>query len=222
MSRYIQKLISEGEHMRQDFKFEITDSRKIARTLAAFANTRGGRILIGVKDNGNISGISSDEEYHMIEAAAQMYCRPEITFESRKWHIQGKTVLEVIIPESDRKPVTAQLGEGSWKAFIRIHDENKLAGSVQVSVWKKERRKKGVYFPYDAEKKILLEYLSANRAISQSAYCRIARINRKEAVEILSDLVVLGVIQIQYREDAWLYSLVPGPNLPEPPVSHEA
>ena len=64
--------------MKQDFKFEISDSRKIARTLAAFANTEGGRILIGVKDNGRISGISSDEEYHMIEAAAQMYCRPEI------------------------------------------------------------------------------------------------------------------------------------------------
>lgn len=45
-----------------DFKFEISDSKKIARSLVAFANTDGGRLLIGVKDNGVISGIRSEEE----------------------------------------------------------------------------------------------------------------------------------------------------------------
>ena len=40
--------IEEGEHQQQDFKFEVSDSRKIARTLSAFANTDGGRLLIGV------------------------------------------------------------------------------------------------------------------------------------------------------------------------------
>ena len=75
---YIKKLISEGEHQQLDFKFEISDSRKIAKTLVAFANTDGGTLLIGVKDNGNIAGIRSDEEYYMVEAAATMYCKPSI------------------------------------------------------------------------------------------------------------------------------------------------
>jgi len=59
MSRYIQKLIEEGEHQRLDFKFEITDARRLARTLVAFANTDGGRLLIGVKDNGAVAGVRS-------------------------------------------------------------------------------------------------------------------------------------------------------------------
>ncbi len=42
MGSYIKDLIAEGEHQRLDFKFEISDSKKIARTLAAFANTNGG------------------------------------------------------------------------------------------------------------------------------------------------------------------------------------
>jgi len=42
---HIHRLIAEGEHQRLDFKFEISDARKIARTLVAFANTDGGRIL---------------------------------------------------------------------------------------------------------------------------------------------------------------------------------
>jgi len=53
---YIYKLIEEGEHQQQDFKFEISDARKIAKSLSAFSNTDGGRLLIGVKDNGKIAG----------------------------------------------------------------------------------------------------------------------------------------------------------------------
>ena len=64
---YIHALIAEGEHQQQDFKFEISDARKIAKTLSAFANTDGGRLLIGVKDNGKIAGVRSEEEKYMIE-----------------------------------------------------------------------------------------------------------------------------------------------------------
>ena len=60
MSNHIQKLIEEGEHQMLDFKFEISDSKKIARTLVAFANTDGGRLLIGVEDNGASSGIRTE------------------------------------------------------------------------------------------------------------------------------------------------------------------
>ena len=69
-TQYIYALIAEGEHQQQDFKFEISDARKIAKTLSAFSNTDGGRLLIGVKDNGKIAGVRSDEEQYMIEAAA--------------------------------------------------------------------------------------------------------------------------------------------------------
>lgn len=54
---YIQQLIAKGEHVHQDFKFAISDARKIAKSLSAFANTEGGRLLVGVKDNGKIAGI---------------------------------------------------------------------------------------------------------------------------------------------------------------------
>jgi len=77
MSAFIHNLIEEGEHQQLDFKFEISDSKKIARSLVAFANTDGGKLLVGVKDNGAIAGVRSDEEFHMVEAAAQLYCRPD-------------------------------------------------------------------------------------------------------------------------------------------------
>lgn len=100
MPDHIQKLIAEGEHQMLDFKFEVSDCKKIARSLAAFANTDGGRLLIGVKDNGAISGIRTEEEKHMIQTAAKMYCKPEVKFKANEWIINGKKVLEIIIPKS--------------------------------------------------------------------------------------------------------------------------
>ena len=47
-SHYIQDLILEGEHEHQDFKYQITDARKIARSIAAFANNSGGHLRLSL------------------------------------------------------------------------------------------------------------------------------------------------------------------------------
>ena len=115
--KYLKSLIAQGEHQELDFKFEISDARKIARTLSAFSNTSGGRLLVGVKDNGRIRGIRSDEEYYMVESAASLYCKPEVQFETRNHSIEGKSVLEIYIPPVDHKPVYAQDEEKRWMAY---------------------------------------------------------------------------------------------------------
>lgn len=126
----IEALIEQGEHQQLDFKFEVSDSKKIARTLSAFANTDGGRLLIGVKDNGAISGVRSEEEYFMIEAASKMYTHPEVPFTAKRWDVNGKTVLEVYIAPSHEKPHTAPDKDDKYKAYIRVADENILANEV--------------------------------------------------------------------------------------------
>ena len=73
---YIASLIEEGEHEHQDFKFAVSDARKIAHSLSAFANNDGGRLLIGVKDNGAIAGVRNEEDIFVVEQAAEMYCEP--------------------------------------------------------------------------------------------------------------------------------------------------
>mgnify|MGYP002066446965 CR=1 FL=1 len=135
-NQYIKELIAEGEHQQQDFKLEISNARKIAKTLVAFENTDGGRLLIGVKDNGRISGIRSEEEYYMIDAAAGMYCKPAIPFECFKRTIDGKNILEVIIEASDNKTHYAQDDTGKWLAYHRVEDNNFLANYILLQVWK--------------------------------------------------------------------------------------
>lgn len=209
MKRYIQDLIDQGEHQQQDFKFEINDARKIARTLSAFSNTDGGKLLIGVKDNGKIAGVRSEEEYHMIEAAAQMYCRPEVRFEVQKWSILGRTVLEVDIPALEKKPCLAGDEGNKWMAYIRVGDQNFLASRVMLRVWQKEKRKKGILVEYSDVQEKLLEYLEMNPEITISKFCRIAKLKPAQAEEVLSDLIVFEVIDVVTDANGSRYTLIP-------------
>ncbi len=145
---YICKLIEQGEHQRLDFKYAVNDSKKIARTLAAFANTDGGTLLLGVKDNGRIVGVNSDEEYYMIEAAADLYCKPPIKFNVQRWQVNGKVVLEIIVQKSEKRPHLAPDKNGTYAAYIRVKDENFIASPIQVKVWKKMANKRTKPFVY--------------------------------------------------------------------------
>lgn len=207
MSRFIYKLIAEGEHQQQDFKFCINDSKKIAKSLVAFANTDGGRLLIGVKDNGKIAGISSDEEFYMIEAAAKIYSQPQINFTTRQWKVDGKTVLEIGVEPSNKKPHFAKDENGKWLAYVRHNDENILAHKIQIEIWKKENSTKGVYFTYSDDERFLVDYLKNNCSITFSKFIRTAGISRKKAEEILSNFVLIDIIKMHTSLDGTFFTL---------------
>ncbi len=207
MSQYLQKLILEGEHQQQDFKYCISDSRKIAKSLVAFANTDGGRLLIGVKDNGNIAGVRSEEEYYMVESAAKIFSKPPIDFDTKQHFIEGKTVLEVIIESSSNKPHFAKNDQGKWLAYFRKDDENKLANKVMIEVWKKQKRSQGIFLSYSETERFLLDYLEKKGSISQSAFSRKAQITYREAERVLSDFITLGILEIQADEKNIRYTI---------------
>lgn len=192
---FLLKLIQQGEHQTQDFKFCITDSKKIARSLVAFANTDGGRLLIGVKDNGNIAGVRSEEEYYMVEAAARIYSKPMIEFTNKQHFIDGKTVLEVVIKPSSGKPHYAVDENGKWWAYFRKDDENRLANKVMLEVWKLQKSKDGILINYSDSEKILVDYLGEHEKISVSKYARIAHITYKNAEQVIINFRVLNILK---------------------------
>ncbi|MCG6187937.1 AlbA family DNA-binding domain-containing protein [Maribellus maritimus] len=207
MSIYLHKLIEEGEHQQQDFKYCINDSKKIAKSLVAFANTDGGRLLIGVKDNGKIAGIRTDEEFYMVEAAAKIYSNPAINFSTKQWQVEGKTVLEIGIDSSEDRPHFAKDESGKWLAYVRMKDENVLAHKIQIEVWKKQNSLKGIYFTYSEDEKFLVEYLKKNEQITFSKFMRLAHISRRKAEEILSNFVVMDVIRMNTNREGTYFFL---------------
>lgn len=201
---YIHKLISQGEHQQQDFKFRVDDSRKIARTLVAFANTDGGKLLIGVKDNGAIAGVRTDEEYYMIEAAASMYCRPELDFASRQWNLDGKRVLEIDVPRARLKPVFAQNDQNKWMAYVRVRDKNILASSILIKYWNRQNSHSGTLIRYSDREKRLLSYLNENPYLTLGTYCQLTGLSRYAAETILVNLMAANLIEMgQDDKQVW-------------------
>jgi len=207
MERYLKKLISEGESQHLDFKYCISDSRKIARTLSAFANTEGGRLLIGVRDNGSIAGVRTDEEYYMIETAAALFCKPEIPFAIKQHDADGKTILEVEVSKGDKKPYLSKGEDGKWLAYLRHGDQNLVANNVMLHLWRKNDRKKGILIRFGKPENALMEHLKMNRTITFSGFKKIARIPAYRAEKIIVNLLLCNVLEMNISEKGYSYSL---------------
>lgn len=207
MSKHIAELIRQGEHQRLDFKHSISDSKKIARSLVAFANTSGGTLLIGVKDNGNVAGINSDEEYYMVETAAHIHCKPEIKFEVARWEINGKVVLEIIVKENPKVLYKAPDKNGDWKVFFRSNDENLVASPLQVKVWKAIRYRKPLQLKLSKHDEVLRNHLKEKGQITVDQFCRLAFISHREAEETLVNFAVLGIVKLVSTADGEHFKL---------------
>ncbi|MFO7789565.1 MAG: ATP-binding protein [Bacteroidales bacterium] len=198
MSRYIQELIDQGEHQQLDFKYQVRDAKKIARSVSAFANTNGGRLLIGVKDNGRIAGIRSEEEYFMMESAAALFCKPGVDIQAKTWNIGGRQVLEVIIPKQDTgDPVTAPDTDGKRQAYVRHEDMNLVADEVLYTVWIRKRGNQGAYIQYSGDEKKVLDNLQDGNIKSLHEIMISTGLKRNILTNILINFVLADIIDIQ-------------------------
>jgi predicted HTH transcriptional regulator len=137
----IRKLILQGEGPTLDFKKTITNVSKIAKSLVAFANHKGGILLIGVTDEGLISGVKAEEEEkYMILKSAHHYCKPAIEPAFEEIHVEGKLVLVVHILKSVTKPHYALDENQKWWPYFRVEDKSVLASTLMLDNLKKENQ----------------------------------------------------------------------------------
>jgi predicted HTH transcriptional regulator len=217
MDSYIKKLIAKGENQQLDFKFCISDSRKIARTFSAFSNTDGGRLLIGVRDNGSIAGIRSDEEFYMVDTAVQLFCRPAVEFTIKQHILEGKTILEVEVPKGKKRPYKSKDEEGKWVSYFRHNDQNLVANRVLLQVWRKQEKPSGVMVKFGKAENLLMEFLQKNGSITLSKFRKIAGISAYKAESIIANLIIFKVLIMDASEKGFNYLL--NPVDPPEPVS---
>jgi predicted HTH transcriptional regulator len=204
---YILQLVAQGESEVLDFKKTISSAAKIAKTLSAFSNHKGGRLLVGVNDNKTISGVRSEDEKYMLDMAASFYCRPEVKLTLNEWELGKKTIIEAIIPEGTDKPYYAKDEDGKWWAHIRVKDQSLLASKVVVDVLKKQTKNEGALIQYTHHEESLLHYLGEHQRITIKELCKLLNVSRWRAQKMLVNLVSAGVIRNHTTEKAEFYTL---------------
>ncbi len=191
----IKRLILAGENVNIDFKKTISNCEKIAKTLVAFANNKGGRLLIGVADDGTIKGVKAEEEEkYMITKAAHQFCKPAIEPYFEEYIVDDKLVLVAEIPKSDTKPHYALDEQGQWWVYFRVQDKSVLASKILIEVLKKDGENEGTFIAYSEQEKLLLEYLDANGRITLKEFSKLTRSAYKKAQKIIVNLILSGII----------------------------
>ena len=126
------KIISQGESETVEFKQEFAKTRSanrdIAREIAAFANSQGGYLLIGVQDDGKVVGLQSVaglEERLMNLASDLVYPPLDLRFEIVE--VEGKQVIVVEIPQGYAKPYSPRyIRRGTTKRQATREEERRL------------------------------------------------------------------------------------------------
>ena len=133
--------ISQGENVALEFKeARPKDSLKFTKTVVAFANGRGGRLLFGVENGtGRIVGIPREKvaaEMDAIVDAVSNTCSPHISIDVKTAVVDGKSLIAVDVKSGEKTPysVTALgLRKGTFMrvgATSRQVEEHTLKGLI--------------------------------------------------------------------------------------------
>ena len=100
--------ISLGESSTVQFKRTFDDIEKITPEIAAFLNTNGGKIIIGIDNDKTIFGIEADKEDKLIQwlgsASTEQHLTPPASITIEKHLIDGKMIIIVDVPNGVNKP----------------------------------------------------------------------------------------------------------------------
>ena len=205
----LQELIRQGEGERLEFKKRTTHPTRIARTLASLANTHGGRVLVGVDDDGRIVGVrDAEEEIYQLREAATHYIDPPLTLRFREVEEDGRVVVVVTVPESPDKPHRAQVAPDDWRSYVRVRDESVQTSQLTEKVL--ERTDTAPMFeriPLSKDELAVLEYLRNNPRITLGQYMKLLNIGQRRAYRTLIKLTLHGYIKHHDKEKEVYYTL---------------
>lgn len=106
-------IIARGEDGKHQFKANMTNAAALASEIVALSNTSGGRIFIGVNDNGTVSGLTLDDMgrlNQLISNAASQNVHPPINPTTENISLPDGLVLVVKIEAGISKPYMDNMG----------------------------------------------------------------------------------------------------------------
>jgi predicted HTH transcriptional regulator len=210
--RDLKRLVREGEGSQLEFKLKTTHPDKIMREVVAFANSSGGRLLLGVTDEGELSGLKfPEEDVFVMEKAFARYVSPTIHYIREEVPLEnGRPVLVYTIKKSEDALVYFNLtgNEEDRKVYVRNEDRSIQASKEVREILKQQLKEKNYRFQYGEKEGMLMKYLDQNPTITLSEYARIANISIKQASKTLILLVLARVLRVFANENEDKYGLV--------------
>ncbi|TGE16462.1 ATP-binding protein [Hymenobacter elongatus] len=204
----VQELIQQGEGEQLEFKKKTTHPTRISRTLASLANTRGGRVLVGVDDDGRIVGVrDAEEERYLLRLAAEHYVQPPIALLFTELEEDDRTVLIVVVAESTCKPHRAQVAEGDWRGYVRVRDESVQTSGLTERVLERQEPARFEQIPLNRHELAVMDYLRKQPRITLAQFMKLGNLGKRRAYQTLIKLVLHGYLRHHDKEKEPYYTL---------------
>ncbi len=208
--KLLQQLIRGGESLHLEFKRRASSPDQIVREMIAFANTSGGIVLVGVNDDGAMSGVKYPQEESLeIRKALKKYCRPFLFVNETVIPLsENKFIVQYEIPVSRKRPHVFMETRKKGVTYIRIRDMSMKASREMSEVVRRGKLAKSVQFTYGDHESALMKYFARKDRITLPEFQILSGLNYADAAEKLITLVLANVLRITPTEKGDYYSRV--------------
>ena len=214
----IRQWVSKGENERIEFKLKANHPEKIIREMVAFANTKGGYLIVGVSDDRRMIGVKYPDEAHFqISRALEKYCRPKLRYElTALVTADHRQLLVYYIPKGKQLPYFVENTPGSRKAYFRTGESSIQASPELCTILRRSGSTRNIRFTYGDTEHKLMQLLDAEPTITVDTFAARAGISRKKASDTLVLMVLANVVRIHPSDTGDRFSIVPVSSSPAP------
>ena len=157
----LQKSIQDGEGKTIEFKAELPNSNTLAKTIIAFSNTGGGKLIIGVNDQGKIIGLAPEENIFELKdkVASIIYetCYPTVLPDIYTTTIDDQLLLIIEVYRGNLLPYYLKNKGKNEGVYIRVGATNRKAS--HENILELERQRMNISFDQEANREVALDSL---------------------------------------------------------------
>ncbi|WP_103026481.1 AlbA family DNA-binding domain-containing protein [Salinibacter altiplanensis] len=211
--RELEQLVDLGEGISVEFKRRAPRPQRIAKEVVALANTNGGRIVLGVNDDGTIMGVEhTSEQEFLFRQAVTAHSRPVVEYRTERIVVEPRCdVLVVTIPESSTKPHVVVEDEETpaeeGRTYVRVEASSVAASPETIQELREQEDQAGVTFEFGETESLLMRYLDDYGRISVSQLAQLADIPRERASQTLLRLTEADLLHLHPNENGDYFTL---------------
>ncbi len=125
------ELLNQGEGPKLEYKRDDIRPEWLAKQIVGFANMNGGQILMGVEDDGSISGIQRENvQAWLMDTVVSRYVHPTILPDYEEITFADKKIAVITVPQGSNKPYTRRFSDRE-DAYVRYGNTCQLATREQ-------------------------------------------------------------------------------------------
>ena len=209
----LKRLVKQGEGENLEFKKKANFPEKLAREMVAFANSKDSILLLGVDDDGTISGTKTPEEdIYIVQKYIRKHIHYAIPYQIERIALGLKREVVVFhIRQGRRKPYFLLDPSQRHKktAFIRIKDQSITASPMMVTLLYEQKNKQGTQIILGKHENKIIRFLDNQAQTTLKEIQELLDLPEKEASDLLIPLLKAHILQIHPTDKEDLIAINP-------------